>query len=69
VGVPAPGIVAYFGTNWANSLVSAVMVVPSSIIRKEHNYILNPAHADFARIAFSSPEPFVFDRRLLGTSG
>jgi len=66
---PHPESSRAFGTNWANSLVSAVMVVPFSIIRKEHNYILNPAHADFARIAFSSPEPFMFDRRLLGTSG
>ena len=66
---PHPESSRAFGTNWANSLVSAVMVVPFSIIRKEHNYILNPVHADFARIAFSSPEPFMFDRRLLGTSG
>lgn len=66
---PHPESSRDFGTKWAKSLVSAVMVVPSSIIRKEDNYILNTAHADFARIAFSDPEPFVFDRRLLGKSG
>jgi RES domain-containing protein len=57
------------GTNWVNSLASAVLSVPSSVIRTERNYILNPAHADFARIAFSDPVPFVFDERLRRESG
>jgi RES domain-containing protein len=34
------------------------------VIPRERNYILNPAHTDFARIQFSSPEPFYFDDRL-----
>jgi RES domain-containing protein len=38
--------------------------VPSAVIPKERNYILNPAHPDFARIVFASPEPFDFDDRL-----
>jgi RES domain-containing protein len=52
------------GTKWANDQTTAIMSVPSVVIPKERNYLLNPAHQDFARIKFSAPEPFVFDARL-----
>lgn len=51
------------GTEWAKSRDSAVLVVPSVVVPRERNYILNPAHPDFARISFSA-EPFTFDGRL-----
>ena len=38
--------------------------VPSVIIG-ERNYVLNPAHSDFARIEFAQPETFRFDLRLI----
>ena len=44
------------GTNWANRLATAVLNVPSAVIPKERNYLLNPAHPDIARIRFSDPE-------------
>ena len=52
------------GTDWAKGLATAVLSVPSAVIPRERNYILNPAHLDFARMLFSSPEPFYFDDRL-----
>lgn len=52
------------GTNWSKGLTTAVLSVPSAVIPRERNYLLNPAHPDFARIRFSSPEPFYFDVRL-----
>ena len=52
------------GTNWAKSLTTAVLSVPSSVVPRERNYILNPAHPDFGRIRFANPEPFYFDDRL-----
>jgi RES domain-containing protein len=52
------------GTAWANALDTAVLSVPSAVIPRERNYILNSAHPDFARINFSAPEPFYFDDRL-----
>ena len=55
---------AKIGTDWANSLASAVLVVPSAVIPREHNYILNPRHPEFSKIRFLSPEPFYFDDRL-----
>src|SRR6266700_590216 len=52
------------GTDWIKSGVTAVLSVPSVIIPSERNYLLNPAHPDFARIRFFPPRPFTFDRRL-----
>ena len=52
------------GTDWAKSGTTAVLSVPSVIIPSERNYLLNPAHPDFARIRFFPPRPFTFDRRL-----
>src|SRR6266699_3045537 len=61
------------GTDWAKELETAVLGVPSAVIRREReqkylsrrerNFILNPAHPDFARIDFGEPERFVFDKR------
>jgi RES domain-containing protein len=52
------------GSEWLERAAAAVLVVPSAIIRQEHNYVLNPAHPDFQRILFGEPEPFAFDPRL-----
>jgi RES domain-containing protein len=52
------------GTDWVRSRATAVLSVPSVIIPSERNYLLNPAHPDFARIRFFLPQPFRFDRRL-----
>jgi len=52
------------GTDWARSLTTAVLVVPSAVIPRERNYLLNPRHPDFRKIRFLRPEPFCFDDRL-----
>jgi hypothetical protein len=43
---------------------SAVLSVPSAIIPKERNYLINPEHADFPQIQMQPSKPFVFDERL-----
>jgi RES domain-containing protein len=60
----ASNVTRDIGTNWAKGLATAVLSLPSAVIWQERNYILNPAHPDFARIVFASPEPFDFDDRL-----
>lgn len=55
---------ADLGTRWANGLASAVLIVPSAVIPRESNYILNPRHPEFVKIRFLSPEPFYFNDRL-----
>jgi RES domain-containing protein len=52
------------GSQWASGLESPVLAVPSAVIWRECNYILNPSHPAFNRIAFGPAEPFYFDERL-----
>lgn len=53
-----------FGAQWAQASRSAALRVPSSVVLGEFNYLLNPAHTDFARITIHPPEHFEFDPRL-----
>ena len=46
---------AAMGTAWVTSLRTAVLRVPSAVIRTEFNYILNPAHWQFGDIVFDVP--------------
>lgn len=62
---PAPKALATIGDRWLAKMDSAVLAVPSVIIPKEQNYLLNPNHPDFHRIQIGSSEPFFLDSRLL----
>ncbi len=53
------------GDEWVQSQSSAVLEVPSVIVKRESNYLLNPAHTDFSSVVMGEPEPFTFDERLL----
>lgn len=53
------------GDEWVAQQRSAVLSVPSVVVG-ERNYVLNPSHNDFRRIAFSAPVSFKFDARLFG---
>jgi RES domain-containing protein len=64
---PAPTGLQQLGDAWSKSRVSAVLDVPSVLIDKHSNYLLNPAHPDFARVKIGTPGPFDFDARLLKT--
>ena len=61
---PSP-ISQLIGDTWVNTSRSAILALPS-VITGETNYVLNPAHPDFAKIKIGKPEPFTFDPRLLG---
>jgi RES domain-containing protein len=58
-----------FGAAWYEHGRTAVLAVPSAIIPEETNYVLNPAHPDFARVSISKPTPFAFDPRLASLAG
>jgi RES domain-containing protein len=51
------------GDEWVRRAQSAVLSVPSVIV-EERNFVLNPAHPDFKRIAFLVPAPLEFDARF-----
>lgn len=64
-GSPASPELQAIGDRWAVERASAVLQVPSAIIERENNYLLNPLHDDFRRVRLSRPEPFRIDLRLL----
>jgi RES domain-containing protein len=65
---PASSELQRIGDEWVRSRRSAVLEVPSAIVERESNYLLNPAHPDFSSIVIGEPEPFTFDERLLAGS-
>jgi RES domain-containing protein len=62
---PAPAELRSLGDEWIRDRVSVVLEVPSVVLESESNYLLNPAHPDFAGIEIDAPFPFDFDLRLL----
>jgi RES domain-containing protein len=63
---PGPPELQSIGDAWARNQRSAILEVPSAIIEREKNYLLNPRHPDFDRVIRSAAEPFRFSPRLLG---
>ncbi|OGR97206.1 MAG: hypothetical protein A2V88_06865 [Elusimicrobia bacterium RBG_16_66_12] len=62
--VPAPRSTMDIGTRWVRNARSSILKLPSVAIETESNYLLNPLHPDFKRLAISSAEPFEFDARM-----
>jgi len=58
-------ILQEIGQDWINNGDSAILIVPSAVVPREKNYILNPLHVDFGEIITLNPEPLVIDTRLL----
>ena len=52
------------GTTWAHSMETVILVVPSAVLPREQNYLINPQHPDFGRVTFHDAETFFFDQRL-----
>ena len=61
---PHPRATQEFGAKWVHEHRTAVLRVPSVVVLGEFNYVLNPAHPNFAKISFGRPEPFEFDPRF-----
>ena len=52
------------GNTFLSEQKALVLKVPSSIIKDEWNYIINPMHESFKKVKIISTEPFTFDVRL-----
>ncbi|MFN0121679.1 MAG: RES family NAD+ phosphorylase [Blastocatellia bacterium] len=61
---PPPASLQQIGSDWLQSAATVALAVPSAIVPGECNYLLNPRHRDFARLAIGAPQPFPFDPRL-----
>lgn len=54
------------GGEWLTSRRTAVLRVPSALVPREPNYVVNPGHPDARRIVVKLPEPLEWDARLFG---
>ncbi len=61
---PPPLSTQRIGDRWVAAATSAALRIPSVIVPSEFNYLLNPAHPDFARLVIGPAEPFPFDARF-----
>jgi RES domain-containing protein len=62
---PYPRQCQLLGDAWVASKRTVVLTVPSVVVPMERNYLLNPAHPDFRKLAIGKPEKFAFDERLI----
>ena len=54
------------GSEWYQSQKKLLLKVPSAIISKEYNYIINTSHPDFlTKVRILEKEDFNWDKRLL----
>ncbi|MBI4579680.1 MAG: RES domain-containing protein [Planctomycetes bacterium] len=62
---PTPAAIRQVGDEWAGEQRSVVLRVPSVVVPTEWNYLLNPAHPEFAKIAIGPRKAVKFDPRLI----
>ena len=54
------------GAHWVAGGRTALLRVPSALVPREPNYVINPAHPDAGRIRPGGPERLEWDPRLFG---
>jgi RES domain-containing protein len=64
-GEPPTAASQSLGDAWARAARSAVLAVPSVIVREERNYVLNPHHPRFSEVQVAFPVPCPVDPRLI----
>jgi len=62
---PAPPQLADLGSAWVKTNKTLLLRVPSVIIEKEFNILINPGHPDIKFVTIGKVEDFKFDDRLL----
>lgn len=61
---PGPDSLKKVGREWAETLATPVLSVPSAVNIYGRNFLLNPAHPDFNQIKVVKYFPIPFDKRL-----
>ncbi|MGA9118627.1 MAG: RES family NAD+ phosphorylase [Bacteroidota bacterium] len=64
---PPPPATQNIGDAWVQAGRSPVLRVPSVIVDRESNFLLNPRHPAFKRIAIGPEEKLRIDKRLFKT--
>ncbi len=52
------------GSRWLSEKTAAILKVPSAIVDREYNYLINPLHPDFEKIKVLDITAFSFVTRL-----
>jgi len=55
-----------YGSTWLEEKRTAILIVPSYVAREENNVLINPQHAQAAKIRPSLEKPVWWDSRLFG---
>ncbi|MEX0717766.1 MAG: RES domain-containing protein [Planctomycetaceae bacterium] len=61
---PAPLALQELGTEWLRSARSLLLVVPSVLVPREMNLLINPGHPEFERCTVGTVDPFEYDFRM-----
>lgn len=62
--VPWPAETQEIGIFWYERQTSVVLEVPSALVPRQHNYLINVTHPQFEELQIRGPEPFEIDARL-----
>jgi RES domain-containing protein len=62
--VPWPTSTQEIGTFWHEEQASVVLDVPSAVVPRQRNVLVNVAHPRFNELQIQEPEPFEIDSRL-----
>jgi RES domain-containing protein len=66
---PAPAELARIGDEFVAEAKHCVLVVPSALAPHENNWLLNPQHRDFRRVAVHGVEALSYDPRMFAPQG
>jgi RES domain-containing protein len=62
--VPWPSSTQEIGTFWYKEDASVVLEVPSAVVPRQRNVLVNVTHPRFDELQIQGPEPFEIDSRL-----
>lgn len=63
---PASATSMDFGTDWAKSNASLLLLVPSVVVPDESNILINPRHPGAGRVRATKVRKWLYDPRLRG---
>lgn len=64
---PPPEKLAPLGAQWVRANRCLLLQVPSAVLDREHNTLINPAHPDMSRVKIGEVQDLKVDRRLVDT--
>ncbi|MBA3828117.1 MAG: RES family NAD+ phosphorylase [Taibaiella sp.] len=66
---PPPDYIKTIGDDFIRRNTHLILKVPSALMPEEHNYLINPLHKDFKKIAIVSERVISVDERLQFSRG